>query len=108
MSEHSRALQRSIAARLGLASHDELRVVDAILTRLELGRERYGALNLRADSRDWRREGDEELVDLAVYRACERISIRDTQVAAIEAGPDEIDATTPNAPISQPIGWDEF
>ncbi len=65
-------------------------MIDAILIRLELGRDRYGELNLRADSRDWRREGDEELVDLAVYRACERISKHDTQVDQIEAGLEEL------------------
>lgn len=94
--DRDRALQRSITSRLGLASYDELRVVDAILLRLELGRERYGALNLRADSRDWRREGDEELVDLAVYRACERISERDRQVDEIEAGLDELVHSAPD------------
>lgn len=34
------ALLRSVVARLGSAPHDEVRVVDRVLTRIELGRER--------------------------------------------------------------------
>jgi hypothetical protein len=57
--------------RLELCSHDELRVLDVILGRLELGRQRYGYLDLGRDIRDFKRERAEEYVDLAIYDACD-------------------------------------
>jgi hypothetical protein len=77
------ALERSVAGRLIVCSHDELRVVDAVLNRLAIGRERYGHLVLQDDKRDWQREGAEELVDTAIYRACALISKQDTDRAAL-------------------------
>jgi hypothetical protein len=74
------ALGRVIAGRLALCSEDELRVIDQLLGRLELGRQRYGYLDLSADSRDWRAEEAEEHLDAAVYRACDRIRRRDEQL----------------------------
>lgn len=82
--EQSAALLRSVIARLGCASPDELRVVDVILIRLELGRDRYGLLDL-SKPRDWEVERAEELVDAAVYAACGVISDRDQRAAAIDA-----------------------
>jgi hypothetical protein len=67
------ALLASIAGRLPLASHDELRVVDRVLQRLELGRERYGLLDL-AKPRDWRRELREELLDALVYDVADELA----------------------------------
>lgn len=69
--DHTRrdALQRTIAARLLLCNVDELRVLDVLLGRLELGRDRYGFLDLEK-ARDWEREEAEEHADAAVYRAC--------------------------------------
>lgn len=55
-------------------SVDELRVVISILSRLELGRARYGLLDLDADPRDWQRELGEELLDAVVYAACVRLT----------------------------------
>lgn len=60
------ALARDLARRQQLASHDELRVLDRVLQRLELGRERYGLLDLRVP-RDWDRERGEELLDAVIY-----------------------------------------
>lgn len=71
------ALARDLARRLQLASHDEARVIDRVLQRLELGRERYGELDLAKDARDWRRERFEELLDEIVYRACEELQAED-------------------------------
>ena len=55
-------------------SFDELRVVVSIMSRLELGRARYGRLDLAADPRDWQRELGEELIDACIYAACVRLT----------------------------------
>lgn len=49
-------------------SDDELDVLGWVVERLELGRERYGPLDL-GDGRRWRAEGREELADVLVYAA---------------------------------------
>jgi len=86
------ALARSLAARQLLCSHDELRVLDALLGRLELGRERYGHLNL-SKVRDWEREEAEELLDVRIYQACATIARRDEQLARLRCeAADEIAA----------------
>lgn len=71
------ALERSLCTRLVQCSYDELRVLNGILRRLELGRARYGFLDLRKDRRDFRRERNEEIADWVVYDACAEISDRD-------------------------------
>lgn len=70
------ALIRDIARRLQLAAPDEVRVIDRVLQRLELGRERYGALDL-SRPREWRRELREELLDALVYDVSEEIAAED-------------------------------
>lgn len=70
------ALHRNISSRLLLCNVDELRVLDVLLGRLELGRHRYGHLDLAA-SRDWDKEEAEEHADAAIYRACNVLSKRD-------------------------------
>lgn len=77
------ALVRNIATRLMLCSLDEARVMDELLVRLEIGRDRYGYLDL-ATARDWEREEAEELLDAAIYRACRKLLKRDADVAEIE------------------------
>lgn len=85
MSEVTRqALARDIARRLQLASHDEVRVVDRILLRLELGRDRYGLLDL-SRPRDWRRELAEELLDALIYDTAETIRAEDLAHANLQA-----------------------
>jgi hypothetical protein len=64
----------TLAARLG---EDEQRVLVAIAERLSMGAKQYGRLDLATDTRDWRREGAEEALDLAVYAACGLLSPRD-------------------------------
>lgn len=54
----------------------ELHVLEAIAKRLRMGREQYGALRPVADSRDWKREATEELLDGCVYLACETLRQR--------------------------------
>lgn len=82
---HRQALARDLARRLMLASHDELRVVDRIFMRLELGRERYGQLAIGADDRDWRRERSDELLDAVVYDTIEQIRADDLAHANLQA-----------------------
>ena len=69
-----RRLREDLTDRLMLCSRDELRVMSELLRRLEVGRERYGHLDLSKDSRDWRKEESEEHLDGAVYRACDYLS----------------------------------
>lgn len=98
---HAReALERSLRARLLSCNHDELRVLDSLLERLELGRDRYGHLDL-AKARDWDRELAEELLDVAVYRAVldvrrqdvDRLELR--RASAVEIGLAELERNAP-------------
>jgi hypothetical protein len=66
------ALIRDIRRRLPLASPDELRVLDRVLQRLELGRDRY-------------RELREELLDALVYDVCEELAVEDIDRAQLRA-----------------------
>ena len=75
-------LTRSLIARLGACNLDELRVIDQLLVRLELGRDRYGHLDL-SRARDWEREEAEELLDMQVYRACMVLVDRDRKLRGI-------------------------
>lgn len=61
-------LRALIAAACEQFNVDELRVVQAIVQRLAIGRQRYGALDL-SKPRDWQREAAEEAADLIIYRA---------------------------------------
>ena len=63
-----------LLGRLLRAEPDVLRVLDLILTRLEVGRMQYGDLNLDADKRNWGAEQRAELLDFLVYRACAELT----------------------------------
>lgn len=76
------ALIRELGRRLPLASPDEVRVLDRVLQRLELGRDRYGALDL-SRPREWRRELREELLDALVYDVCEELAAEDRDRAEL-------------------------
>jgi hypothetical protein len=58
----------SIARQLG---DDERRVLTMIARRLLDGRGSYGPLDIATDPRDWKAEGAQEALDLAVYLSCE-------------------------------------
>lgn len=89
------ALARSIGVRLELCNEDELRVVDAILGRLEIGRDRYGYLDL-SRARDWDAEEAEELLDARIYRACDVIRRRDERLDRLRCEvADELARTNP-------------
>lgn len=77
------AFRRLLAGRLLLCNVDELRVIDALLSRVELGRERYGYLDISA-ARDWEREEHEEHLDSAIYRTIGKLKHTDEQIAIIE------------------------
>jgi hypothetical protein len=78
--ERCDGLRDDLEARLELCSYDELRVVSKILGRLELGRDRYGYLDMARDRRNYRREEAEEHLDGAVYRACDELDREDRGV----------------------------
>lgn len=71
--DRTEAIKRSIVARLGPCSRDEARVLDYVLSRLELGRDRYGLLDLERGDRDWAEEERQEHADSIVYRSCAEI-----------------------------------
>lgn len=58
----------TVAEQLGAA---ELSVLLLVAERLLEGRQRYGALHLDTDPRDFRREAFEELADACVYLGAE-------------------------------------
>jgi len=73
-----RGLASDLSRRLQLASRDELRVIDRLFARLELGRDRYGKLDITRP-REWRRELGEELLDAVIYDTIETIAAEDAQ-----------------------------
>ena len=75
VSERDRALIALVGECRGLGE-GEVRVLEAIAKRLRMGRDQYGALRPAADSRDWKREATEELLDGCVYLACETLRQR--------------------------------
>lgn len=76
------ALARVVARRLDACALDELRVIDRVLERLELGRQRYGALDLSVP-RNWRRERAEERLDALVYDVCAELAAEDAERAEL-------------------------
>jgi len=97
------ALARSIAARLLTCNEDELRVLDAILGRLELGRDRYGHLDL-SKARDWDAEEAEELLDARIYRACDVLRRRDAQTSRMDEALRELRNSATESP--RPLALD--
>lgn len=89
----------SLKQRLCQCSEDELAVVDILLARLELGRERYGFLDL-SKPRDWDREEAEEWLDAAIYRACKTVAQREREQC------EAADKFAANSPVE--FGLNEF
>jgi len=106
------ALARSICARIcdERRSHDELRVMDRVLSRLEMGAESYGPLDIANDSRLWRREAADELTDLLFYLSAHKIAEDDIDRERIErewsaacdtpSGPDDDHGVVAQKPFS--------
>lgn len=75
------ALANVIASRLHALSHDELRVVDVVVSRmLSIGRESYGPLMLDTTNRDWTAETAAELADAIFYVACRAVAANDARL----------------------------
>jgi len=88
------AFRRDLARRQQLLGLDELRVIDRVQQRLELGRERYGELELAKD-RDWRAERFDERVDALVYDVAGELAEEDRMRAGLhEAARVEIEGET--------------
>jgi hypothetical protein len=68
--------------RLALIGYDELRVIERVAERLDLGRHRYGELDL-SRPRAWRRELREELLDALVYDVAEELAFEDRMRARL-------------------------
>lgn len=77
--ERCDGLRDDLEARLELCSWDELRVLDVLLNRLELGRARYGYLDTARDKRDWKRERAEEGRDWLIYDALDELDRADKE-----------------------------
>jgi hypothetical protein len=60
-----------VTAQLG---PDERRVLLKLARRLLAGQQSYGVLDLRSDTRDWRKERAEELADALVYGAIAEVA----------------------------------
>jgi hypothetical protein len=99
-----------LVRRLASASNDELRVIDRVLARLELGRERYGLLDL-ARPRDWRRERAEERLDALVYDVCEELVLEDgaraSERTAMFAGVDRSATPVSLQHVAEPMPFAE-
>lgn len=59
----------NLICKLGECSNDELLIVRSVLSRLALGRERYGAWVADGEPRNFKRERTEEILDALVYGA---------------------------------------
>lgn len=77
------AIPAYLSARLAALGPVERQLMERLLGRLELGRKRYGAMDL-ADGRDWRAEAQEELLDGCVYMAAALEQQQAEQPATIE------------------------
>lgn len=112
------ALARNIAARVLVLAEGggaEVRVIDRLIGRLELGRSRYGELVIAGDPRDWRRELADELLDAVVYDTIETLRAEDAaheevqhQAVAELRGWQERDHRTPVGRASVEIALDDI
>lgn len=65
--------RRMVAEACADLRNDELRVVLLVAERLGMGARQYGALDIAGDSRNWRREAAEELLDGCIYLAAQSL-----------------------------------
>jgi hypothetical protein len=81
MSEPLRnALARDLVLRLQRGSHDELRILEVVLGRLEARRAKAGDLILRQRT-NWLAELDDGLIDAVIYCSIETLRARDEELA---------------------------
>jgi hypothetical protein len=81
---HSDALACNIATRLGACSHDELRVLDRVLSGLEDGRHVYGPLDISRDPRSYINEAAMECRDLVAYLAMHEVAQHDYRIEQLQ------------------------
>ena len=60
--------EQSITLALRDLGDIELEILNEIVSRISMGQRQYGAFQ-RDDSRDWRKEAFEEVLDTAIYSA---------------------------------------
>jgi hypothetical protein len=74
-------LRARVLAALGRfvehASDDDVRILDCLRQRLELGHAEYGGFNVEREQRDWWHEASEEALDCAVYLAARLVRGRE-------------------------------
>ena len=67
-------MKRELHSRINELGPDCEAVITRIVGRLEGGQKQYGTLDAAKDPRNWKTEGDEELLDWLVYRELERMT----------------------------------
>ena len=67
-------MKRELHSRINELGKDCEAVITRIVSRLEGGQKQYGTLDAAKDPRNWKTEGDEELLDWLVYRELERMT----------------------------------
>lgn len=76
------ALRRDLARFNAILDLDELRIMDRVQSRLLVGLERYGHLDL-SKPRNWRKERMEERLDALVYDVAEELAAEDAERAKL-------------------------
>ena len=82
---------------------DELKVLSYIAGRLELGRKKYGALDVNAPKRDWGVELGEEAADALVYAAAKALRKKPDPLA--DAIDDWHNGAGLGVPLYAYLGW---
>ena len=72
--------RRWIATQLGAIGGDGIRVIRRIIERVRAGEIQYGSLDIKADPRDPRDEGCDELTDWFWYRAWQDVAANDARL----------------------------
>ncbi len=91
-------------ARTGLANEtegmnaDELRVLTKFAKKIRAGAEKHGHMDLRHDTRNWRRERLAEQFDTACYGAMEEVQAEIWNEDRTIAGLDELRTADPQLP----------
>ncbi len=85
------SLRRDLRRRFLLANLDELLVIELLWQRLELGRKRYGPLDILARTIDWDEEELEEILDARIYRALAVVQRHERAMESLGAVRDRFD-----------------
>lgn len=85
--DEDEAAREMLDAAVGALAGDELDVVGHVIARLQLGRERYGKLDLGNEQRDLVREALEEAADGFVYAISECIRVERRRGSPLQVVP---------------------